>query len=172
METTAQRETAPGRTRDLSKTVMPPENPSELLELDSYLTQTPSLTDGKGNSIPLPSEIYDVLRTTVEAMQAGRAIVIRPTSIRLTTGEAAEYLEMSRPTLVKLLEAGEIPYEKPNRHRYVQLTDLEEYRTKKQVERQEILDAMSRDAAELDLDDISGEEAVAAIKASRKESGE
>lgn len=50
------------------------------------------------------------------------AITVAPTHTVLTTSEAADLLGISRPTLVRLLEAGEIPYEQPGRHRRVRLT--------------------------------------------------
>jgi excisionase family DNA binding protein len=49
----------------------------------------------------------------VASMQAGKAITIAPLDQRLTTQEAANFLGISRPTLVKLLGQGEISYERP-----------------------------------------------------------
>ena len=59
-------------------------------------------------------------------------------------------LGISRPTLVKLLEAGKIPYERPGRHRRVLLADLVGYQQRMRVQRKETLDAMTHEAAEDD----------------------
>jgi len=82
----------------------------------------------------------------VEAMRSGLAVSVIPQTARLTTQQAADYLEISRPTLVRLLERGDIPMTKPGRHRYVQLQDLVAYRDAMRVRRREILDEMARDA--------------------------
>ena len=58
-----------------SRIIMPPENRRELHEMDQLLAAHPRLVDAEGNAIPLPNEVYAVLRDVVEAMQGGRAIV-------------------------------------------------------------------------------------------------
>ena len=58
---------------------------------------------------------------------------------------------MSRPTLVKLLEAGEIPYEQPGRHRRVRLVDVLAYRERASRERRAALDRMVDIADEADM---------------------
>ncbi|HAM43529.1 MAG TPA: hypothetical protein DCM67_00695 [Propionibacteriaceae bacterium] len=81
----------------------------------------------------------------------GMAVSVIPQSARLTTQQAADFLGVSRPTLVRLLERGEIPMSKPGRHRYVQLQDLVTYQDAMQSRRREILDTMAREAAEVGL---------------------
>jgi excisionase family DNA binding protein len=63
--------------------------------------------------VQLPQEVYQVLVEVVEAMREGKAITSVPRTQRLTTQEAADFLGISRPTLVKFLEDGKIPYEQP-----------------------------------------------------------
>lgn len=65
-----------------------------------------------------------------------------PIRTRLTTQEAADLLGVSRPTLVKLLEAKEIPFERPNRHRRLLLSDVLDYRQRRASERRAALDEM------------------------------
>jgi len=64
----------------------------------------------------------------------------------LTTQEAADYLGISRPTLVRILDRGEIPMEKPGRHRFVRLKDLVEYQDRAREARRAALEAMVDDA--------------------------
>ena len=59
--------------------------------------------------MPLPEEVYRVVVEVVEAMREGKIITLVPRTQRLTTQEAADFLGISRPTLVKLLEDGKIP---------------------------------------------------------------
>ncbi len=58
---------------------------------------------------PLPEEVYRILAGVVEALREGKVITIVPQTQRLTTQEAADFLGVSRPTLVKLLEQGKFP---------------------------------------------------------------
>ena len=75
-------------------------------------------------------------------MADGEAVTIASVHQRLTTQEAADLLGVSRPTLVKLLESGEIPFEQPGRHRRVRLTDVLSYRQRRSIQRRESLDRM------------------------------
>lgn len=70
-----------------------------------------------------------------------------PTNARVTTQQAVEYLGISRPTLVKLLEQGEIPFTKVGRHRRVTLEDLIEYEKTAHEERSRTLRELTKEAA-------------------------
>jgi len=98
----------------------------------------------------LPAEIYDVLLGVVNAMQDGKAITVAPLNLLLTTQEAAAFLGISRPSVVKLLEEQEIPYEQPGqgRHRKVRLSDLMDYQKRIRVDRASRLETLIRRAAE------------------------
>jgi DNA binding domain, excisionase family len=137
-----------------SLTIMPTQDGQTLDAVDRTLSPQAKLVDAEGHTTSIPPEIHDILREVVEAMQAGRAIVLTPMTTRLTTGEAASYLGVSRPTLVKLLEEGKIGYDRPNRHRYVLLRDLEEYSRKQHEIAADALDSMIREADEAGLYDI------------------
>ena len=101
-----------------------------------------------GEEMLLPSEVYEVLLEVVTAMSKGQAISVVPKSQRLTTREAADFLGISRPTLVKLLEAGEIPYEQPSCHRRVLLSDLVAFKQRRRDARRATLAEMTRTAAD------------------------
>ena len=64
-----------------------------------------------GDQVELPEEVYLALRKIVDAMQSGLAVSVVPQTTRLTTQQAADLLNVSRPTIVKLLDEGEIPFE-------------------------------------------------------------
>lgn len=92
----------------------------------------------------------------VGALSQGLAITVAPQHTVLTTSQAAELLGISRPTLVRLLESGEIPFEKPGRHRRIRLRDVLAYQERARRARAAGLDEMvrvSEDAGVYDLPD-------------------
>ncbi len=114
-------------------------------------TSKAALVAPDNSRVELPEPLYAVLVQVAEALMQGMAVSVIPQSARLTTQQAADFLGVSRPTLVRLLERGEIPMSKPGRHRYVQLQDLVAYQDAMQSRRREILDTMAREAAEAGL---------------------
>jgi excisionase family DNA binding protein len=129
----------------LERTVLPPvESLDALAEVLASLGAEPvtTLLGPGGEQLVLPPEVFEVLRGVVEAMAQGQAVTIAPVHQRLTTQEAADLLGVSRPTVVKLLESGEIPFEQPGRHRRVRLADVLAYRERSSSVRQAALDEM------------------------------
>ncbi|HNA99394.1 MAG TPA: excisionase family DNA-binding protein [Marmoricola sp.] len=125
--------------------------------LESALASTkqrPALVSADGTEVPLPREIHDVLLQVVQALQAGMGVNVAPLNATLTTQEAADYLGVSRPTVVRLLDAGEIPMSRPGRHRYVRLVDLMAYAERVRRTRADALDEMAREAEAAGLYDI------------------
>lgn len=102
----------------------------------------PALVDRDDIRIELPEPVFDMLLNVTRAMAAGEAISVIPRSKMLTTQEAADMLGISRPTLVRLLENGEISFTKHGRHRRVQLSDLLDYQSRARKERSDALDHM------------------------------
>ena len=129
----------------IARTVLPPTEPLQALAamLDGLGAEpTTTLSGPNGEHLVLPPEVFEVLRDVVDAMAQGQALTIAPVHQRLTTQEAADLLGVSRPTVVKLLESGEIPFEQPGRHRRVRLADVLAYRERASVERRGALDRM------------------------------
>lgn len=118
-------------------------------ELEIFLTQNSSkaaLVDPQGNARPIPDEIFRILDQVTNALAAGEGITIVPQGMAMTTQQAADFLGISRPTLVRLLETGEIAHEKPGRHRRVRLEDLVAYQEKFRAERRAALRELQRDS--------------------------
>lgn len=93
--------------------------------------------------IELTEPIYRALREVVAAMRQGRAVTVAPVDTTLTTQQAADFLGISRPTLVKLLDSGQIDFDRPGSHRRVRLVDLLEYRRVRRAAQYEAISAMS-----------------------------
>ena len=111
----------------------------------------PALVAANGERLEMPDAMFDALRQVAGALSSGMGVSVAPLSAMLTTQEAADYLGISRPTLVRILERGEIPMEKPGRHRFVQLRDLVEYQERSRTERRIALQDMVADAESNDL---------------------
>ena len=75
-------------------------------------------------SVALPAKVFRVLQTILELMAEGKAFQVIPSEIEISTKQAADMLNVSRPFLVKLLEEGKIPYKKVKTHRRIYMQDL------------------------------------------------
>jgi excisionase family DNA binding protein len=78
--------------------------------------------------VEVPEALHKVLVQAVAALTAGKAVTISPTSQKLTTQQAADLLGVSRPTVVRLIEQGDLPSERIGNRRKVLLGDLLAYR--------------------------------------------
>ncbi|MGH3274206.1 MAG: helix-turn-helix domain-containing protein, partial [Streptosporangiaceae bacterium] len=105
----------------------------------------------------MPGEVFEVLRDVVAALSQGLAITVARHQTVLSTSEAASLLGVSRPTLVRLLESGEIPFSKPGRHRRVRLSDLLAYQERASRGRAVLLDQMMTDSEDAGLYDLPEE---------------
>jgi excisionase family DNA binding protein len=151
--------------------VFPPQDLSSLLDLGRFLemhTEPALLLGPDGEQAPLPEEVYAVLVKVVEALREGKVITVVPRTQRLTTQEAADFLGVSRPTLVKMLEEGSIPYDQPGRHRRVLFSDLLDYQRRQRHERRVALDRMTEDASAAGLYGGRSEDYAGALRKARK----
>lgn len=102
-------------------------------------------------TIPLPASFLRVLAQALEEVAEGRPVSVAPADEELTTSEAAELLNVSRPYLVKLLEKKKIPYRKVGTHRRIRRHDVLAYKEKMRVEAEEALQELADQAQELGL---------------------
>jgi excisionase family DNA binding protein len=84
-------------------------------------------------------------------MAQGNAVTIVPIHAELTTQEAADLLNVSRPFLIKLIESQEIPCRKVGRHRRIRFADLMEYKQKTDTQRTQALDELVAQSQELNM---------------------
>lgn len=107
-----------------------------------------------GREIPVPTAIYKVLEQVIPLLVTDNAVSIVPVGALLTTQEAADLLNVSRPHLVKLLDKGVIRFERssePGSHRKIRFADLMEYKHKLEMERRQQLRKLTEMSQEAGL---------------------
>ncbi|CUI18134.1 conserved hypothetical protein (plasmid) [Candidatus Protochlamydia naegleriophila] len=103
------------------------------------------------SSITLPFSVVKLLVGILSEMAEGNAVTLIPIHAELTTQEAANLLNVSRPYLIKLLKKGEIPFHFVGTHRRVLFTDLKEFKEKSDKTSQQALEELTNQAQELDM---------------------
>jgi excisionase family DNA binding protein len=158
------------------ETYLPREEDAEVLDFLSAMRShgqvpadpRPRLTGPDGNSVELSESMFEVLLQVAAAMKAGLAVTVAPHHLTLSTQEAADLLRISRTTLVRLLETGQIPFDKPSRHRRVRLDDLLEYRRQQRSRAELAFADMVAETERLGLYDADPTEIRAALRAARR----
>ncbi len=114
---------------------------------------TPKLVGPDGTEIELPFSVFQILKQVIYHLLRGRAVSIVPINKELTTQEAADILNISRPYLVKLLEAGQIPFTKVGSHRRVRFSDVLAYQKQRENERKQALAEIAHISEDAELYD-------------------
>ena len=123
----------------------------EFVEHEQGSAEPARLVGPDGTEHEIPASVYEILVDVVHHMAQGRAVSLEPVNAQLTTQQAAERLGVSRPHLVKLLEAGAIPFTRPGKHRRVRLQDLLDYQRRQAETRRQALDRLALESADLGL---------------------
>ncbi|MGA2705555.1 MAG: helix-turn-helix domain-containing protein [Isosphaeraceae bacterium] len=102
-------------------------------------------------SISIPVTAFRLLNSILTEMAKGNAVTLIPVHAELTTQQAADILNVSRPFLIEQLEKGVIPYRKVGTHRRVMFKDLMEYKQTMDHNRLKALEELSVIDQELGL---------------------
>ncbi|MGX5804836.1 helix-turn-helix domain-containing protein [Bradyrhizobium sp. Arg314] len=102
-------------------------------------------------TLRLPKSVGDLLYHLLTEMGQGNAVTIIPIHAELTTQEAADHLNVSRPYLVRLLEEGKLPFNMVGTHRRVKFSDLATYRNNAEEERKRVMEELAAQAQELGM---------------------
>lgn len=105
--------------------------------------------DGKPASIALHRSLSMLLMEMLRVIGDGDAVTLVPVHKQLSTQQAADLLNVSRPHFTKLLDRGDIPHEKVGRHRRLKAKDHFEYRDRKARESEEALSELAANDADL-----------------------
>lgn len=99
--------------------------------------------NGPADELILPGPVLQLLLDVLAQMAEGNAVSLVPVHQELSTQEAANLLNVSRPFLVDLLEKGEIPFHKVGTHRRVRLSDVLSYKEHTDEQRRQALDELA-----------------------------
>ncbi len=103
---------------------------------------------GQEKPFELPTGAVALLMDILEAMAAGRGMTLIPENAELTTVQAADMLNVSRPFLIKLLDENALPHRKVGKHRRIRMEDVMAYKASIDRERETVLDQLAREAQE------------------------
>lgn len=101
-------------------------------------------SNGETDELVLPGHVLQILLDVLSEISQGNAISLIPYHQEISTQDAANLLNVSRPFLVGLLEEGKIPFRKVGSHRRVKLQDVLAYKEKTDHQRREALDELAQ----------------------------
>lgn len=101
------------------------------------------LMSPQGDPLELPADAAQLILDILGHMARGDAVTLIPVHAELTTQQAADLLNVSRPTLVKLLEEGRLTFQKPGRHRRIKFEEVMRYKQESERARNNALDELA-----------------------------
>lgn len=104
---------------------------------------------GQSGGVEVPRSALAALAQVLESFAHGEGVTVLPSQAELTTQQAADTLNVSRPFLIGLLDAGQIDYRMVGTHRRVKAASLVHYLREDDARRQAAADALSAEAREL-----------------------
>jgi excisionase family DNA binding protein len=122
--------------------------------LDHSRAAAITLTTDKGDqpTIALPPQALKFIGELLGALSEGQPVVLMPAKRELTTVEAAHFLSVSRPFVVKEISEGRLPHRMVGTHRRVLVEDVMAYARKMREQQAQALERMAENARELGLD--------------------
>ncbi len=105
----------------------------------------------RAHQVELPTSALRLLVDVLAELADGNAVQVVPIHAELTTQEAADLLNVSRPHLVKLLEDGLLPFHKTGKHRRVRFADLIQFKTERERVSGQAMEELAKQAQELAL---------------------
>lgn len=149
------REVTPPPLNDKDKELVRVAQRCIMAALDQSRAATITVSTGTGEppTVEVPPAALKLIGQLLGAMSEGRPVVLMPTDQEFTTVEAANFLNVSRPFVIKEIEAGRLPHRKVGSHRRVALEDLLAYAQKMRAQQTRALERLADNARELGLND-------------------
>lgn len=104
-----------------------------------------------GQTLVLPQSVARLLSHILTEMAEGNAVTMIPIHAEMTTQEAADFLNVSRPHLIGLLERGDIDFHKVGTHRRVRFQDVKGYKDRLTTDRSQALDELAKASQDLGM---------------------
>ncbi|WP_232368941.1 helix-turn-helix domain-containing protein [Alteromonas sp. BL110] len=125
---------------------------SAVLEINSEIQDFNVVgKDGETHQVKMPASAVKLMIEVLTQLGQGNSVNITPIHAELTTQEAADILNMSRPTLIKLLDSGDIPHSRTGNRRKVAFVDVMNYKQEIDAKRLAALDELTALDQELGL---------------------
>jgi excisionase family DNA binding protein len=124
----------------------------EALDRSNAVSITLSSDGDERPSVAVPPAALKLIGQLLGAMSEGRPVVLVPGKQEFTTVEAANFLNVSRPFVIKEIEAGRLPHRMVGRHRRIAFEDLAAYERKMREKQRAALERMAENERELGLD--------------------
>ena len=135
--------------------VAPEEERSAIASIEEYLEskrgRTARLVGPSKDGVPIPSSLRRVLVAAARQLADGNGVSIMPVTAEVTTQQAANLLNVSRPFVIGLLDKGDIPFHKVGTHRRIRLRDLLAYKRRRDASRRAVIDRLATEAQELGI---------------------
>ncbi len=144
-------------TAGLYESAVPSEQDAKLATESSRILAARSTKDAlrvhleDGQTLTLPYAATRLLSYLLTEMAEGNAVTLIPIHAEMTTQEAADYLNVSRPYLIGLLESGTIHHRKVGTHRRIKFSDVKRYKDEIDQKRHQTLDELAQQAQELNM---------------------
>jgi excisionase family DNA binding protein len=106
---------------------------------------------GTEDALVIPRATVVLFAQILDLLAQGHGVAIIPKEAELSTQQAADTLNVSRPYLIGLLESGRIPFRKVGRHRRIRLEDLLDYQRQDDLSRRVAADKLAELSEDLDL---------------------
>jgi excisionase family DNA binding protein len=107
---------------------------------------------GAEEIVSIPAAAFRLLTEILNQMALGNAVALIPVHAELTTQQAADILNVSRPFLVKLINDNKLPFRMIGTHRRVLFKDLMAYKKANEINRSSALDELAAQSQELNMD--------------------
>ncbi|RNF83908.1 helix-turn-helix domain-containing protein [Lysobacter psychrotolerans] len=108
--------------------------------------------DGDLPSVQLPTKALRLIGEVLGALSERKSVTVVSAKREMTTVEAANYLHVSRPFVIREMEAGRLPHRMVGTHRRVQFEDLHAYKQRMLASQKDALRQLAENANELGLD--------------------
>lgn len=110
-----------------------------------------ALSQGQLELTQLPRIVQRILSHALDEIAQGRAVSVVPVETDVTTSQAADLLNVSRPYLVRLLDEGQIAFHRVGSHRRIRLRDVEAYKQKQDQDSDAALAELQAQAQDLNM---------------------